>query len=276
MDVFQDTGMDVLRDMVVVDTQTDAGATVELTYTGRMETYAVPIGFFSLRIVALGASGGDAVGSGTTYVGGNGSRVDALVAVSSGETLTILVGQRPDPIPYFFDGCGASGGGGTFVVRGPSTALVVAGAGAAAFGSYIIDGGDATTTSAGGASGVNAAGSGGTGGTGEAAEAGGGGGLTGDGTDGEGFGGDSFTHGGAGGSRAASESCGSLMAGGFGGGGGGGNDLGGGGGGHSGGAAQDATVGLRAGGGGSYSSDTAAAITIRTDHGHGRVSITPF
>ena len=255
----------------------DAGpppAPVTFAYTGALDTYTVPPGVSRVRIQALGASGGDS----GAYLGGLGASVDAVVDVTPGETLTILVGGQPPALGHLGDGCGGSGGGGTFVVRGASTALVVAGGGggASAYGSWANVGGHASLTPDGAGSGTLAGGAAGTGGAAVSHEGGGGGGLLGDGATGVGAGGRSFLSGGSGGARDATESCGASSPGGFGGGGGGGNDFAGGGGGYSGGAAHDPDPDTTSGGGGSYSIATGASITLRTVRGHGSVTISPM
>jgi hypothetical protein len=251
----------------------DAGPAVVYGVTGFRADYTVPAGVTSLLIVAEGASGGAAtLVASSVLQGGYGARVSSIVSVTPGETLTIVVGEQPGQAPYGMDGCGGSGGGASFVVRGAVTALIVAGGGGGA-GAYAmpLTGGDASLTTSGGTSGTALGGTGGLGGGVGFMEGGGGGGLTGAGADGEGLGGASYLAGSAGGVRAFTEMCGTGR-GGFGGGGGGGNDYGGAGGGYSGGGAQD---GLEpSGGGGSYASGTSTSITLRTTHGPGSVTIT--
>ncbi|MCB9564743.1 MAG: hypothetical protein H6708_30525 [Kofleriaceae bacterium] len=242
--------------------------------TGAIVSYQVPTGVTQLHVVADGASGGFA----GAFDAGHGARVDTIVTVTPGESLSILVGDQPAALGALGDGCGGSGGGGSFVVRPPATALVVAGGGggASAYGAWANIGGDASLTGDGASSGSIAGGTGGTGGGAVGHEGGGGGGLTGNGATGIGVGGTAFT-GGGGGACDSTESCGSTSNGGFGGGGGGGNDFGGGGGGYSGGAGNAAeALGLTSGGGGSYTTGTATTIIVRPDHGPGRITITPM
>jgi hypothetical protein len=256
----------------VVAAPCTTGPATVFAYTGAIQTFTVPAGYTEVLIDALGASGGH-TGS---YVGGFGASVTTAVPVTGGDVLQILVGQQPALQAGGLDGCGASGGGGSFVVRaGAPLAVAGGGGGAAGYSSYSINGADASLTGDGVASGALLGGTGGAGGASVAYEGGGGGGLTGAGANGEGLGGQAFASGGAGGARATSESC-TGSNGGFGGGGGGGNDLAGGGGGYSGGAAQNSSpTGLRAGGGGSFAAGAAPTITLRAAHGHGQVTITP-
>ncbi|MDO7850965.1 LamG-like jellyroll fold domain-containing protein [Hymenobacter convexus] len=67
--------------------------TTTFSYTGGLQTYTVPAGVTSLRVVATGASGGlfyDASISSYSY----GGRVQATVAVTPGEVLTVRVGGQ--------------------------------------------------------------------------------------------------------------------------------------------------------------------------------------
>ena len=97
--------------------------TQSFTYTGRIVTWPVPTGITSLTIEARGAEGGAALGSNVSA--GKGAIISARMDVTSGQALSILVGQQ-------LSGKG-TGGGGSFVVGpGSSTApvpLVVAGGG---------------------------------------------------------------------------------------------------------------------------------------------------
>ena len=252
-------------------------------FTGSIERYVVPAGVTRVRITALGASGGAArTPVGVLHAGGFGASVTTEVTVAADDILLVLVGGEPAAIGPGTDGCGASGGGGSYVVRG-AEALAVAGGGggASGFSSYAGPGQDASLARAGGSSGTYAGGTAGRGGAAVSAEGGGGGGLTGDGgssfASGGGGGGRAFTAGGAGGARATSESC-AGSSGGFGGGGGGGDDLGGGGGGDGGGAAQTDVTPPRigAGGGGSYGAGSSTRVELRTSHGAGSVTIAPL
>jgi len=72
-----------------------------------------------------------AVGAAGNYRGGYGARVTGQIALTQGEQLTFVVGQRA-PNPNGGCGCGA-GGGGTFVARGAdknsASPLIIAGGG---------------------------------------------------------------------------------------------------------------------------------------------------
>lgn len=264
----------------VLNTDLSLPREAQFNFSGQLEDYQVPMGTHQLRLVVEGASGGPLVVN--SVEGGLGARVEALVDVTPGEVLSILVGEQPEKGNY----CSAAGGGGSFVVDAENTPLAVAGAGAGAmelFGG--ADGRDASLTSEGDSSGDLQGGVGGSGGFGSPflSGSGGGGGLLGDGqdaSDGQDIGaggGRAFVNGGAGGQADPQDSCPSA-SGGFGGGGAGGADSmsGGGGGGYSGGAGSSAAPSEPAGGGGSYSSDENAIIELRERHGHGRVIITPL
>lgn len=247
----------------------DAGPPPPVSFyaTGAIVAYVVPAGVTALRVVAEGASGGAAVNRTGASVcpGGRGARVETMIGVTPGESISVLVGQQPIVTPAGDDGCGASGGGGTFVVRG-TTPIAVAGAGGGSSGYLSCRAGDDAMLIPDGGSFASdiRGGTGGMGGT-AASGTGGGGGLLGDG--GGAQGGRAFIHGGAGGMRAPGEGC--TGDGGFGGGGGGDVDRGGGGGGYSGGSGIGS-------GGGSIATGTAPTITRREAEGDGLVVITPL
>jgi hypothetical protein len=250
-------------------------APVTFMASGAVQMFTVPAGATKLRIVAEGASGGDSA----SFRGGHGAIVETIAVVAAGDAIAIVVGEQPAVQPMGSDGCGGGGGGGTFVIRvAGAVPLAVAGGGGGA-SAYTAagmssNGGEASLTGDGGDSGAISGGTAGSGGTGDTAEGGGGGGVLSDGGDGMvADGGNSFASASTGGVNDPSESCGANR-GGFGGGGGGGNDLGGGGGGYSGGAAHASIANLRSGGGGSFGVGS-PTITLRTDHGDGRVVVTP-
>ena len=225
------------------------------------------------EIIAFGAQGGTEGQSAGTGFGGLGAEIGGALALTKGETLTILVGgigiSRTDE-------AWGGGGGGSFVAKG-STPLVVAGAGGGGVaGDSPSQGGPGQTGPDG--FGVNPdGGTGGSGGGGYSTGdgAGGGGGFFGDG--GGDAGGKSFLHGGAGGPGLGA--IGQETAGGFGGGGGAGATGGrglqqaaGGGGGYSGGA-----PGVFGGGGGGSYIDPGATNTVAlggVQRGDGEVDIT--
>ena len=162
---------------------------VTFSYTGSVQTYVVPTGIMSLRIDARGAQGGgEACYSAFQSVGGCGGRVLATVAVTPGQVLLIIVGEKPGtgaaPIgPGGYGGGGidsgwssswpgAGGGGATRIIDFVSgSVLMVAGGGgggggdACASGAGDLGGGGGGLTGGTGIStGCSAAG-GGTGGT---------------------------------------------------------------------------------------------------------------
>ena len=237
-------------------------------YTGAAQTFTVPAGVTSVNVDAHGAEGG------TSYLnwpGGKGGRVQATIAVTPSELLTVTVGGMggsffavPPGFPGF-NGGGAGGmslsggGGGASDVRRGGTQLVVAGGGGGS-GFNSVSGGDGGNTS--GADGVTAS----------AAGSGGGGG------------GGTQSSGGAGGVAGTSGSAGSNGTAGnggagagpdLGGGGGGGGYYGGGGGGGTGGSGLLFSGG---GGGGSWYTDPAATSVTHTQGartGNGQISLVP-
>ena len=233
--------------------------TVAFSYTGDFYSWTVPAGITSLTVDAFGAQGGNTP---NVAGGGNGGRVQASLAVTSGATLFIYVG-----------GQGASNANGGY--NGGGTALNV---------SYGASGGGAThiATASGLLSTLSASQSsvllvaGGGGGSGYYHGAGAGGGLTG----GKGTDYNATWTGGSGGTQSAGGAagnayCSSPVAGSFGQ--GGGNSsyhcAGGGGGWYGGG--QGAVGG--GGGGSSYTNATFASSITHTQgarSGNGQVSVT--
>jgi hypothetical protein len=227
---------------------------------GTVQQFAVPPGVCRMTIEAGGGQGGDSQQVGAT----NGARIIGTFNVSSGQMLTILVGQMAGT-----NGVNRlAGGGGTFVIGPNNMPMVIAGGGGANFagtiapsesvGRAVPSGGTvgATLRADNGAGGNVVAGS----------PAGGGGGFM---TAGMGVGGGAgYMQGGNGG--------GTECSGGYGGGGGRTNLFGeGGGGGYSGGSCGNTTnMWAGCGGGGSFNggmsqSNTAGAVT-----GNGYVKIT--
>lgn len=249
----------------------------ERWFTDGIETYVVPAGVRRVRIVADGASGGDTLNfSSPPCLGGLGAHVETTVGVVPGETLRVLVGRHPATSASGNDGCGASGGGGTFVVRGEREPLAIAGGGGGATGYFgcgpvgnasLSPGGGDNQFTYSGMTMIYRGGSGGAGGA-SASGGGGGGGLLGDGAAGMVPGGTAFIRGGLGGARSLDEGC-DGGDGGLGGGGGGSYDRGGGGGGYSGGASQG-------GGGGTIAMGASTTITLRAERGDGYVRIEPL
>jgi hypothetical protein len=97
--------------------ETDSNFTV----TGGIQTWKVPISAtYSIR--ALGAAAGP---NGSNSVG-FGASIQGDFTLTEGETLSILVGQRGTSVNGSY---GQGGGGGTFVIKGDGTKLVIAGGG---------------------------------------------------------------------------------------------------------------------------------------------------
>lgn len=245
------------------------------SYTGDAATWRVPVGVTEASFLLRGGAGGAASTGGA---GGFGAEVRATIAVTPGETLTIVPGGEASAAggagfnggalggsigPAVF---GGAGGGATTVLSGTGASLLVAGGGGGGGGTGAGPG--AGTGGDGGSAGLS-----GTAGTDAAPSTGGGGGLTPPvgGTTGVGgaagvgtppFGGTAGAStttatGGVGGSAPAGSGGGN-------GGGGGGGYVGGGGGGAGGaaGAATDAAGG--GGGAGGLSFTTAAATGVTT------------
>ena len=82
-------------------------------YTGAPQTYTVPAGVTTLRVEALGASGGNSIYGFNTIntVGGAGARVRTTLAVVPGQVLTIYVGGVGTTSPRDGGGGGYNGGG---------------------------------------------------------------------------------------------------------------------------------------------------------------------
>lgn len=106
---------------------------------GGIYTYTVPTGVTAIHIDAKGAKGGSSpITGGGTFSGGQGGRVQATYAVTSGEVLYILVGGKggDGSLDNGVNNRTASGGGGATVVSkgviGSGTLLLVAGGGGGA------------------------------------------------------------------------------------------------------------------------------------------------
>ena len=232
-----------------------------------------------------------AVGAGVPYSGSYTSNgmsdyqkgMDATIntILTKGEVIRILVGQMP--AVYTFSN-NMSGAGGTFIVRGTQTPLIVAGGGGGRGSHVAIITSNATVNNTGqtgiGNNSIYPGGAGGSDGAGGFAGinsyGGGGGGLTGNGSNGTetvSVGGTSFITGGIGGTSADGWSNGGFGGGGGaaggGGGGGGGGYSGGGGGGYN-----DAVHWHSGGGGGSYSITNSFTSATANNSGQGSVVIT--
>ncbi|MCR9100370.1 MAG: HYR domain-containing protein, partial [bacterium] len=245
-----------------------------LEFNGTIQTFVVPEGVTSMKIEAYGAQGGDA----NVGFGGLGAYMSGTFAVTPGQVIDVLVGEKP--------AVSNGGGGGTFVVdHDTGTPLIIAGGGGggAGFCCGTIHDGAPGQVAPFGSAGINASGGVGAGGnsgnggeTGTATQmSGAGGGFFSDGANGDcsSTGGRSYQTGGFGG-----QSGGIIDAyGGFGGGGGGYNcglsyGPGGGGGGYSGGGAAGGGDQYGAGGGGgSFNSGTSQNNVTGLNYGHGKV-----
>ena len=190
---------------------------VVYAYTGSSQTFTVPCGVTSLTVKLWGAGGG---GASTGGVGGSGAFVSGSLAVTAGNTLTLIVGGGGAYGGSGVAGTGGYGGGGSTTAYGgggggrsaiqltAGTDWVTAGAGAG--------GGYANSSTYGGAGGATTGGSGGsntsysgyTGGSGGTTLAGGSGGS-----------GSTVTTGNSGSSQTGASGPGSTYKGGGGGGG---------------------------------------------------------
>lgn len=99
--------------------------------TGSEQTITIPAGVSSATIKVLGARGGHSVLSGNQAYGGSGASIKGTFAVTSGESLYIIVGKKGgDGEAAILRGGG--GGGGTFVYRmvsGAKSPMIIAGGG---------------------------------------------------------------------------------------------------------------------------------------------------
>jgi hypothetical protein len=224
-----------------------SGTTRSFLFTGAPEAFVVPAGVTSLTVDVVGASGAGLL---PTNPPGLPGRVQAVLPVTPGETLTMTVGGVGGlgVVVAGFNGGGAQGtngiygGGGASDIRRGATRLIVAGGG----------GGAGFSNGSGGAGGGLIAGSG----TGTCGGGGGGGTQVAGGA------------GGAGGSGGAAGSPGVSGTGGAGANGTGGNSGGGGGGGGffggGGGGACGAGANGGGGGGGSSFTDPSATAVVHT------------
>lgn len=206
---------------------------VTFAYTGGVQTYTVPAGVTALAVDMAGAAGGPVYS--TTTGQGLGGRVQATLAVTPGQVLTVVVGGAGAPSVAGYNGGGIGlyddgGGGGASDIRTGGAALP---------NRVLVAGGGGGDNGAGGAGGGLTGGTGGTNGNG-------GGGL-----------GGSQSAGGAGGAAGSTYPAGNGGSGATGGAGSGNN--GGGGGGYFGGGAGGGRAG--GGGGSSYAGPGTSAVT---------------
>ena len=168
------------------------GQTTTFNYTGSAQPWTVPNGVTSIEVDVYGAQGGD--GDYATNYGGNGGRVQAIIAVTPGETLEIYVGGQGvstttpasggwngggNTLKTVGSGMSGTGGGGTDIRVSPYSVtdrIIVAGGGggsgyqdyagaaggdligqdAVAYPSFPTSGGKGGTQIAGGAAGNSA------------------------------------------------------------------------------------------------------------------------
>lgn len=238
-------------------------STIDDSWKNNTSYFNTSNGIQLFTVPATGLYNIEAWGAGATARnGGSGAKISGDFNLISGETIRILVGQKPYP----FNSSAGGGAGGTFVTRSPhntnESILVVAGGGGGGHnGSASNDeasigtsGRDATTGQSGGANG-----NGGTSGAGGA----GGGFFT---NENSGYYGQAYVNGGLGSSRSGGN-------GGFGGGGGHGNSHGGGGGGYSGGGGSNGSP-YHGGGGGSYNNGSNQVNQEVVSSADGKVIIT--
>jgi hypothetical protein len=77
-----------------------ASKTKTFSYTGHKQSFTVPPGVTTIKIIALGASGGASTGGyGTGGVGGDGGRVKATIPVTPDEKLVVFVGGKASRAP---------------------------------------------------------------------------------------------------------------------------------------------------------------------------------
>jgi hypothetical protein len=74
-----------------------ASKTKTFSYTGHRQTFTVPPGVTTIKIIALGASGGASTGGYGT--GGDGGRVKATIPVTPDEKLVVFVGGKASRAP---------------------------------------------------------------------------------------------------------------------------------------------------------------------------------
>lgn len=235
-------------------------------YSGAPVNWVVPPCVSMITVECWGAQGGDANANGSD--GGLGAYIKGDIAVTPGETLKVIVGQRGESGVGSLDGGG--GGGGAFVIRvnGNLPLVIAAGGGGGCLYPTSSNGTGGSATSTPGLAGyANATigmggitDNGGGGGTG-----GGGGGWNGNGQSNNWSGGGGM-QGGTGGTSSHAQGRGGY------GGGGGSYHGGGGGGGFTGGSGGTYYVG--GGGGGSYNTGSNQTNTAGVRLGHGQVIIT--
>ncbi len=91
-------------------------------YTGSPATFTVPGNVNSVRVIAVGADGGEIVGG---NAGGAGARAEGTFAVTAGQVFTVIAGQAP-PGANDFE---AGGGGASGAYLAGTLALIAGGGG---------------------------------------------------------------------------------------------------------------------------------------------------
>jgi uncharacterized repeat protein (TIGR01451 family) len=132
--------------MAQVVTSCPAGleSTQLFPFSGAPATFTVPTNVNNVRIIAVGADGGERTA--TNFAGGAGARAEGTFAVTPGQVFTVIAGQAPSGINDF-----ESGGGGASGAYLGTTLAVIAGGG----------GGDDNTGNGGGGLATQNAGNGG-------------------------------------------------------------------------------------------------------------------
>jgi hypothetical protein len=110
---------------------TEDFAILKFSYTGADQTWTVPAGLTSVNVVLYGAGGENGYwDGGTGNTGGPGGYVSGVLAVTPGETLTIIVGQGPvNQYNSIYYGYSESGSGGSYGGGGSRGYYSYAGAG---------------------------------------------------------------------------------------------------------------------------------------------------
>jgi uncharacterized repeat protein (TIGR01451 family) len=147
----------------VVTTCPAALETTQLfSFTGAPAAFTVPANVNSVRVIAVGADGGERTA--TNFAGGAGAIIEGTFAVTPGQVFTVIAGQAGAP------GDLESGGGGASGAYLGTTLVMVAGAGGGDDNTGNGNGGTATTSGSNGGnpagSNCNAGGLGGVGGAG--------------------------------------------------------------------------------------------------------------
>jgi len=89
-----------------------APTSVTFDYTGTNQTWVVPAGVTEITVDLSGAQGGDNAANGCSDFGGLGGRTVAVLPVTPGDTLTIVVGGRGGGSNDTGQGVGGFNGGG--------------------------------------------------------------------------------------------------------------------------------------------------------------------